>query len=132
MTDPRHLDLVDRLRGKYHLPVNDGAGPLNGSMTFSREFKTPPIQHEAADEIERLRLHSDVLEDCVSARVGELMPDLRAEIERLRAAVSAIQKATLEGRVCDDVAWFDTITTLHDYCAQTLEPVAVTQDKRHG
>jgi hypothetical protein len=47
--------LVDRLRGQYHLPVNDGAGPLNGSMTFSREFETPPIQHEAADTIEQMR-----------------------------------------------------------------------------
>ena len=55
MSEQRHLDLVDRLRGQYHLPVNDGAGPLNGSMTFSREFPTPPIQKEAADEIERLR-----------------------------------------------------------------------------
>lgn len=55
MSEPRHLDLVDRLRGQYHLPVNDGTGPLNGSMTFSREFPTPPIQKEAADEIEQLR-----------------------------------------------------------------------------
>ena len=54
-SEPRHLDLVDRLRGEYHLPVNDGAGPLNGSMTFSRKFETPPIQHEAAAEITRLR-----------------------------------------------------------------------------
>ena len=39
-----------------------------------------------------------------------------AENDRLRAALAAIQKATLEGRVCDDVAWFDSITTLHDFC----------------
>jgi hypothetical protein len=43
-----------------------------------------------------------------------------AEIERLRSALEAIKKATIEGRVCDDVAWFDTITTLHDFCEQTL------------
>jgi hypothetical protein len=42
------------------------------------------------------------------------------EIVRLRSAVEAIKQATIEGRVCDDVAWFDTITTLHDYCEQTL------------
>lgn len=64
----RHLDIVDRLRGQYHLPVNDGAGPLNGSMTFSREFPTPPIQKEAADEIERLR---DALKPFADA-VGDL------------------------------------------------------------
>jgi hypothetical protein len=44
--------LVDRLRGKYasgpHLP--------NGNPEFGwRQFQAPPIQHEAAAEIERLR-----------------------------------------------------------------------------
>ena len=51
----RALDLLDRLRGKYVLPVNDGAGLLDGKDTFTRQFETPPIQHEAAAEIERLR-----------------------------------------------------------------------------
>jgi hypothetical protein len=44
--------LVNRLRGKYaigpHLP--------NGEPEFGwRQFESPPIQHEAAEEIERLR-----------------------------------------------------------------------------
>lgn len=44
--------LVDRLRGKYasgpHLP--------NGNPEFGwRQFQAPPIQHEAATEIERLQ-----------------------------------------------------------------------------
>lgn len=55
MEEPRHLDLVDRLEGNYHLPVNDGAGPLNGSMTFSRTFPVPPIHKEAAAEIRKMR-----------------------------------------------------------------------------
>lgn len=43
--------LVDRLRGKYacgpHLP--------NGNPEFGwKQFQAPPIQHEAADRIERL------------------------------------------------------------------------------
>lgn len=59
MSEPRHLHLVDRLRGIYHLPVNDGAGPLNGSMTFTREFPVPPIHKEAAAEIERLQAQLD-------------------------------------------------------------------------
>jgi hypothetical protein len=46
--------LCDRLRGRYTLGVNDGAGPLNGSDTFTREFQTPPIQREAAEAIEAL------------------------------------------------------------------------------
>lgn len=51
----RHLQLVDRLRGHYHLPVDDGLGPLNGSYTFSRSFSgQPEIQLNAADRIEAL------------------------------------------------------------------------------
>lgn len=52
------------------------------------------------------------------------------EIERLRGAISAIQKATVEGRVCDDVAWFDAITTLYDFCDQTLNPWSHAQQKQ--
>jgi len=47
-------------------------------------------------------------------------PTAKQEIARLRGALAEIQKATLEGRVCDDVAWFDDITTLHDFCDLVL------------
>lgn len=47
--------LVRRLRGIYTIPVNDGAGLLNGKDTFTRVFEgLPPIQKEAADAIEDL------------------------------------------------------------------------------
>lgn len=43
--------LVDRLRGKYA----NGPTLENGEPEFGwRQFETPPIQHEAADEIEQL------------------------------------------------------------------------------
>lgn len=41
---------------------------------------------------------------------------LKSRIEQLEGALQAIMTATVEGRVCDDVAWFDGITTLHDFC----------------
>lgn len=41
---------------------------------------------------------------------------------RLVEALREIQRATLEGRVCDDVAWFDRITTLYDYIEEVLHP----------
>lgn len=53
--EPSGDGLLDRLRGVYTIPVNDGAGPLNGSMTFTRKFPTLPLNLEAATEIERLR-----------------------------------------------------------------------------
>lgn len=53
-------------------------------------------------------------------RPGDLRPatveEYAAEIERLRAGYEDIKRATVAGRVCDDVAWFDTITTLYDFC----------------
>lgn len=39
------------------------------------------------------------------------------QYRRLDLGVRAIRRATIKGDVCDDVAWFDTITTLHDYCS---------------
>ena len=50
------LKLVDRLRGIYTLPVNDGAGPLNGEMTYTSHYPATPINKEAADRIEHLEL----------------------------------------------------------------------------
>lgn len=48
-------DLVNRLRGIYTIPVNDGAGPLDGKDTFTRTFDNlPPIMGEAANRIEAL------------------------------------------------------------------------------
>ena len=70
--------------------MSDGAKDI---VTVLRDMRTP-LAVQAADEIERLR----------------------AELESARTALKEIKKATIEGRVCDDVAWFDTITTLHDYC----------------
>jgi hypothetical protein len=43
--------------------------------------------------------------------------------DTLVKALEDIKRATIEGRVCDDVAWFDTITTLHDFCDMVLASV---------
>jgi hypothetical protein len=58
MSDNHCNDLVDRLRGIYRIPVNDGAGKLGGKDYFERKFDAsnlPAIHAEAANEIERLR-----------------------------------------------------------------------------
>lgn len=46
-----------------------------------------------------------------------------ARIELLENALKAIKRATINGDVCDDVAWFDQIETLHDFCERILDPV---------
>ena len=50
----RCLRLADRLQGNYVLPVNDGAGPLDGKMTFERQFQMDHIQITAGSMIDRL------------------------------------------------------------------------------
>jgi hypothetical protein len=49
------LDIVERLRGKVRVPVNDGAGLLDGKDFFERTFPTSKAAMEAAEEIDRLR-----------------------------------------------------------------------------
>ena len=51
--DPDVAGLIDRLNGRYTIPVNDGAGLLNGKDTFSRTFTVPSIQLEAAAALQR-------------------------------------------------------------------------------
>ena len=45
-------------------------------------------------------------------------------------ALEAIKQATLDGRVCDDVAWFGPGETLHDFCERILDRVKGAPD--HG
>jgi hypothetical protein len=46
--------LTERLRGIVRVPVNDGAGLLDGKDFFERSFPTSKLALEAADRIERL------------------------------------------------------------------------------
>lgn len=66
-----------------------------------------------------LRAACDLIIGTKSA-INRLKGDLAqalAQVEYGRKCLLEIQKAAVEGRVCDDVAWFSTIETLHDYCA---------------
>jgi hypothetical protein len=55
--------LIQRLRGFYAVPVNDGAGLLNGESTFVRSFPVPNICLEAANRIERLEIELQELKE---------------------------------------------------------------------
>ncbi len=72
------MDIVERLRGIYRAPITDGLGAAGGDEPdnpheFVRKFETPPIQHDAADEIERLRKALRLAGDRV-ARLAYKMP----------------------------------------------------------
>ncbi len=80
------LRLVDRLRGIYTIPVNDGAGPFNGSDTFTCEFETPPIQKEAAAVIDAMKEALLEVHSCgnAGARLSRTASDkVRAVLSRL-------------------------------------------------
>ena len=53
VADPDVAGLIERLNGRYTIPVNDGAGLLDGKDTFSRTFTVPSIQLEAAAALQR-------------------------------------------------------------------------------
>lgn len=81
----------------------------NQCFAFTGEGRShsPQCQH-AAQRLEEWHISSHA--------------SLRSQVSELRDALEAIKKATIEGRVCDDVAWFDQITTLHDFCDLVLNP----------
>jgi dihydroneopterin aldolase len=72
------------------------------------------ITNTDSEQIERL-----------NARVSELL----IERDTLARALMEIKHATLDGRVCDDVAWFDRITTLHDFCDMALDRLTEQERK---
>lgn len=53
----------------------------------------------------------------------ELELHMISQYRRLDLGVRAVRRAIVLGRVCDDVAWFDDITTLFDYCSVLLDDV---------
>lgn len=56
--------------------------------------------------------------EALAAENGALI----AEAKRLRGKLEAIDDAVINGRVCDDVAWFSKIETLHDFIEEALSP----------
>jgi hypothetical protein len=94
-------DLVDKLRSR--------------SMPGS-------IMSEAADEIDRLRAAKTAALKLADERAKEAV-ELRAKLASARKALEAIKQATIDVRICDDVAWFDAITTLHDFCDDAIRAI---------
>lgn len=74
------------------------------------------------DIVERLRFDAARCEADYSKGIATNIDEAMAEIVRLRKGYEDIKRATIEGRICDDVAWFDTITTLHDFCDMMIQP----------
>lgn len=89
--------LVDRLRGRY------ACGPAlpNGEPEFGwREFETPPIQREAADEIDRLNTWADGFSDAQLKErrlCEERIQEMQREIDRLKTAILPVETSRAIG-----------------------------------
>ena len=92
--------LTERLRGLIRVPVNDGAGLLDGKDFFERSFPTSNLAREAADRIEALdaALRGATYEnDRLQASAGmaqywrEQYDLVRAHMEKVRAALASEQ-----------------------------------------
>jgi len=55
--------------------------------------------------------------------INDQIKHLKFQRDVAVAAVREIKRAVVEGRVCDDVAWFDQIETLYDFCDRILARV---------
>lgn len=92
------LDIVERLRGKVRVPVNDGAGLLDGKDFFERSFPTSKAAMEAADEIQRLRCALtemvEAFEPFTSRPMGAPNSDARVK-QQLQIAAHRDAKAAL-------------------------------------
>lgn len=90
--------LVDRLRGKYA----NGPTMQNGEPEFGwREFPTSPIDHEAADEIERLNI--EILNYQIT--LGEARKILRAFASREAMAPHVTDAATAAATFLNKIGW---------------------------
>lgn len=98
-TETDAAGIVNRLRGVYVVPVNDGAGQLGGKDTFTRNFETPPIQHAAADCIEQslraLRKAEEYLTLELRVNQAAHTEDIvtPAILATVRAAITTIKKS---------------------------------------
>lgn len=96
-------DLRNRLRGVYTVPVNDGAGLLDGKNTFTRTFATPPIQKEAAELIKDLwQENNTIVEEykLLTENLASMQETNRALVRRLEGW-QPIETAPKDGSIID-------------------------------
>lgn len=118
--DPISVELVD---GPWLVALAADAKMLPIIDADRIEFGRALIL-QGYDTSRALRMIQDEIEDNdgalqMLARHRVAIGELTA---RYRGALEAINKAVIDGHVCDDVAWFDKFTTLHDFIDETIRP----------
>lgn len=87
-----NMEILARFRG---IPATDGSAD------------GPSVNAPTTEELWRSRVD----------QAAKIIDGNVAEIERLRARLKDVQIWTLKQ---DDTVWYDTITTLHDFCDMSL------------
>jgi hypothetical protein len=96
--DEEQLDDLDRrLRGEYRIPITDGLGPAGGdepdnAAEFVRHFETPPIQHEAAEILSKMRESLDAWRS-EAATFRRLLESKQEELAREQKLREDLKKA---------------------------------------
>jgi len=125
--------LIERLRGLIRVPVNDGAGLLDGKDFFERQFPASKIALEAADRIEALEKALREVTPYVEAfrREEKRADDLARDLDDLRAALAArIEKLEAALREIDNMAPATCEVTLaHQMADIASAALAPEQDK---
>lgn len=123
--------LLDRLRGRY------ACGPTmeNGEPEFGwREHETPPIQHEAAETIERLTRERDEQRSNGYELLGAALEKLQARLDTAEAQrdgayehAASIAFSAITSVVISD----DGNTVLADHVASAIRAARLKPDQKH-
>jgi len=107
------LSLYERLNGVYNTPINDGGGPINGSMVYTRQFDTPEIYKQAAramsflsnkmyvDDLDGLLCSLKTVNDPMNLGIKGIPPILQFAIDWIEEYVRVYGNSKIEG-VDDD------------------------------
>lgn len=113
-----HTQLPWRASKSGYLMGSDGVGPYG-----PREVQVGTIGNFFDREL--LRFNRDRWQADL-----ELIVSAVNSHEALVKALADIKAATLNGSVCDDVAWFGPGETLHDFCERTLDAVGEAKQRQ--
>lgn len=133
-TDPQDArrNLLDRLRGKYVTPVNDGAGLLDGKDYAVRHFVMQPICAEAADEIERLEREIARLKAELEAANQRLAGEQAMEDIANRRAETAERTAAQMLEDAERYRWLRSQPMLEGHALVSLTLMDVNEDGPTG
>ena len=92
-------------------PVRNGRGGSGGVICSSTGIFDPRPSH-------RVQTYGATQEEADDA----WNQGAASAAARYRSALERIDAAALDGKVCDDVAWFGPAETLHDFIQSVLHP----------